>query len=54
MDPNGSQGSGVEHSLGEGEENSYQPQGNSEYRLPFRGRQTLGAKVHSQEGNSPE
>ena len=32
----------------------YQSQGNSEYRLNLSYRQTLGAKIQSREGNSPD
>jgi hypothetical protein len=45
---------GVEHLLDEGEDSSYQTRENSEYEDSSMSRQTLGAKVHSQEGNSPE
>ena len=45
---------GVEHSMGKGGPKPYQPQGNSEYLFLDRSRQTLGAKVQSREGKSPD
>ena len=45
---------GVEHWMGSGAPKAYQPQPNSEYPGAQRGRQTVGAKVHCREGNSPD
>jgi len=45
---------GVEHSVGSGGPKPYQPHGNSENQQDILKRQTMSAKVHGQEGNSPE
>ncbi len=45
---------GVEHSLGKGGPKPYRIQGNSKYLFFKIYRQTLGAKVQSREGNSPD
>jgi len=45
---------GVEHSMGKGGPKLYQTQGNSEYLFFNRCRQTLGAKVQSRKGKSPD
>lgn len=45
---------GVEHSMGKGGPKLYRPQGNSEYLFLYYSRQTLGAKVQSRKGKSPD
>jgi len=45
---------GVEHSMGKGGPKLYRSQGNSEYLFLYYSRQTLGAKVQSRKGKSPD
>ena len=45
---------GVEHSMGKGGPKLYRSQGNSEYLFLYYCRQTLGAKVQSRKGKSPD
>ena len=40
--------------MGKGGPKLYRSQGNSEYLFKYNCRQTLGAKVQSQKGNSPD
>ena len=40
--------------MNKGDVKSYQIQENSEYEIIKNSKQTLGAKIHSREGNSPD